>query len=376
MPKAYPFISYHSRTMMLALAFIVFFPIVKICHTITLTAHILFSMISSMFFVKTQHQDFIVTEHLAIPTSPSQSKQMSYFCVRITKLIMNTKDFVAHLAKILWVSVHLIWFAWLKDKHARCHQYFSFWPAILGKTKWYKALLTILSEHNLFWKNPCWIEQSLSPKTPITNEFSVLLHSDQHYTTQQCDKWKKKLTDHGFPNIYGDQRFGWTGHNHLHGKKILDNLPKKLSFDDRFKIQARASSIANALITKRWNNGDIIHLAGDDTPLTIPVPWADLRLADPTTPAGKRERSTLTSLGFDPEAKILGDYGGLWGRRRNVIAYPDIQAFHPKARWYLLRCILPKWSYLTALVSYLNTLISPSSSPISKTIPPLSWKKT
>ncbi|MCS6983390.1 MAG: tRNA pseudouridine(13) synthase TruD [Candidatus Absconditabacterales bacterium] len=311
-----------------------------------------------MFFVKTQHQDFIVTEHLAIPTTNSQSSSMNYFCVRITKPIMNTKDFVTYLAKILGVSAYLIGFAGLKDKHARCHQYFSFGPTILAKTRGYKALLALLSEYNLFWKHPCWIAQSLSPKTPITNEFSVLLQSDQHYTAHQCNERKKILTDKGFPNVYGDQRFGWTGHNHLHGKKLLDKLPKKLSFDDRFKIQARVSSIANALITKRWNQGRIIHLAGDDTPLTVPVPGADLRLADPATPAGKRERMHLKALGIDPDTPIRNDDIGLWGRRREVVAYPQIQAFYPKARGYLLRCILPKGSYLTSLVSHLNTLVA------------------
>jgi tRNA pseudouridine13 synthase len=106
----------------------------------------------------------------------------------------------------------------------------------------------------------------------ITNTFSIRLRA-----TKKLSQTEKLKADHiisqlfheGFPNVFGNQRFGIESRNPKMGKEILEGkLRIQDKFEAKFKLQAYASRLFNEYVSWRTKkepallDGDILQIDG------------------------------------------------------------------------------------------------------------------
>jgi len=153
--------------------------------------------------IKTQANDFIVEEQL-----PFQADGLGeHVFIQIQKQGENT-DYVARaLARIAQVRQRDIGIAGLKDRHALTTQWFSVW--LPGKvdpdwseieTEAIKVLQSI--RHS----------RKLKRGVLVGNQFHLLIR-DFSGDQVKCEHQLEQIKTQGFPNYFGEQRFGVQGQN-------------------------------------------------------------------------------------------------------------------------------------------------------------------
>jgi len=194
--------------------------------------------------IKTQADDFIVEEQLPFTADGFGE----HVFVQIQKQGENTDYIARALARIAHVRQRDIGFAGLKDRHGLTTQWFSVW--LPGKadpdwseieTDYIKVLQS--TRHS----------RKLKRGVLIGNQFHLLIRNfsgDQ----QQCKHQLEQLKNQGFPNYFGEQRFGKQGQN-INTALALFSGTRKIKRQQRgIYLSAARAYLFNHILSHRVKN--------------------------------------------------------------------------------------------------------------------------
>jgi len=149
--------------------------------------------------IKSRPLDFVVEELLDLPEF---SDKGNYFIYKLEKTGLSTLEVVNHLVRRFRIHDKKINFAGMKDKHALTSQYLS----IMGKE------LKEVSEDN-FTLIP--LGRSMRPVGPDLlkgNRFIITIRSLEKECIPGLINSLHEVSKYGFPNYFGEQRFGSIRH--------------------------------------------------------------------------------------------------------------------------------------------------------------------
>ena len=139
-------------------------------------------------------------------TAKGVSEAGKYTLYLMKKRNMTTHDAIKKVASELNITADSIGYAGLKDKHAITTQYITLQKDI----QWLKD-----GELELFRVGKT--DRKISIGDLLGNYFVITLHD----WNKDVDDAVKKIEKNGFPNYFGEQRFGAHGDNHIVGKLIV-----------------------------------------------------------------------------------------------------------------------------------------------------------
>lgn len=187
-----------------------------------------------------QHcEDFIVEEHLDFELTG----EGEHVCLWVKKVGENTDYLARQLAKFAGIAAKNVSYAGLKDRQAETYQWFSLY--IPGKvtpdfTEFESEGVTILKviRHNKKLRTGCL----------AGNRFKIVLRdvSDKNKLQTTLDKVQQ-----GVPNYFGNQRFGFDGHNVNAALQLFNGRKIKDRFKRGMYISAARSYLFNHVISQR-----------------------------------------------------------------------------------------------------------------------------
>ena len=204
--------------------------------------------------------DFLVEENLGF--KPSASGEHLFLFVE--KKHLSTDQLVLELARALKISKRQVAYSGLKDKLAVTRQWLSVPMPIkqqlpeLGGQHWQ---VLQMSRHN----------KKLKRAAHSSNGFVIRL---RHRQCRQADIQKRLecLAKTGFPNYFGEQRFGFKGDNIDKAQQLFDGRLKCKAFQRSLYYSAARSFLFNHYLSARvvdgnWNKaiaGDNFNLDGSN----------------------------------------------------------------------------------------------------------------
>lgn len=209
--------------------------------------------------IKTQPEDFIVEEIL--PFTPDGSGEHVF--LHIEKRGENTDFLARRLARHAGVRQQDIGFAGLKDRHGQTSQWFSVWLPGREEPDW-----QALADENLKILQITRHARKLKRGALSGNHFTITLRAcqaDPVIVEQQLIN----IQTQGFPNYFGEQRFGRDGRNLEKALTMFQGSRVKREQRSIYLSAAR-SYLFNLVLAERvtkqsWNcglNGEILQLAG------------------------------------------------------------------------------------------------------------------
>jgi len=313
--------------------------------------------------IKTIHNDFIVEEILPFTAEGSGE----HVFLQIDKCGENTEYVARLLARFAGVRQRDIGFAGLKDRHARTIQWFSIWLPGKQEPDWSQVQtenITILqiTRHT----------RKLKRGVIAANQFKIRIRNWQGDSAKAKNQLQL-IRQQGFPNYFGNQRFGRQGQNVNKALALFQG--RKVKREQRsIYLSAVRSYLFNLILAKRvtlsnWNqllSGDVCQL--DHSHSIFKVESVDqslherIKKGDIHSTAvmyGKGEFETSEEAGAIEKAIIsktpelvngLLKYG-LAAERRALRAMPEQLSwqFEDSNQW-LLCFRLPAGSYATALL--------------------------
>lgn len=187
-----------------------------------------------------QHcEDFKVEENLGFELTG----EGEHVCLWVKKVGENTDYLARQLAKFAGIAAKNVSYAGLKDRQAETYQWFSLY--IPGKitpdfNEFESAGVTILKviRHNKKLRTGCL----------VGNQFSIVLRelSDKASLQETLDK-----VQFGVPNYFGNQRFGFDGHNVNAALQLFNGRKVKDRFKRGMYLSAARSYLFNRVISQR-----------------------------------------------------------------------------------------------------------------------------
>ena len=199
--------------------------------------------------IKSKPADFIVREQL--PFYPEGEGEHVF--LQIKKCGENTEYVARLLARFAGVRQRDIGFAGLKDRHAITTQWFSVWLPGKEDPDWQQMeveTIEILQVQRHARK--------LKRGVLSGNSFEILIREWQG-NKAKLEQQLQQLKQHGFPNYFGEQRFGRQGQNVNKALALFDG--EKVKREQRsIYLSAARSFLFNQLLAKRitlgsWNQG-------------------------------------------------------------------------------------------------------------------------
>ena len=191
-----------------------------------------------------QHcEDFKVEENLDFELSG----EGEHVCLWIKKVGENTDYLARQLAKFAGIAAKNVSYAGLKDRQAETYQWFSLY--IPGKitpdfSTFELAGVTILEviRHNKKLRTGCL----------AGNKFTITLRE-----VSDVNGLKKALAavQQGVPNYFGNQRFGFDGHNVNAALQMFNGRKIKDRFKRGMYLSAARSYLFNRVISARITDG-------------------------------------------------------------------------------------------------------------------------
>ncbi|GHW02479.1 tRNA pseudouridine synthase D [candidate division SR1 bacterium] len=345
-----------------------------------------------LYQFKTKPEDFLVQELL--PQRPSGKGDV--FWVLFEKRNLTTMDVLDYLQRSLNLTRNDFGIAGLKDKIGITQQRITIFQSKLNQSGGQTRFLSILGEK-------VKILHTTRNETPLRiggnagNNFEIRLRSTQKATDDKPNPEIKsfleqniaKIKSKGFPNCFGQQRFGKGFKNFREAREILCNgeaekqsLGQDPTFHLRFMLQAYPSMYFNQYALMRRKKG--LHILQGDICVdkyyadgakivketegipTGPMLGRDLMLPKPGTKARIREDILIKEAGFDEKvAKKCQEYH-LRGVRRPLRVYvPDLEYQRVKSETaqqkikqeekadLILKFSLPTGSYATTLLAFI-----------------------
>ncbi len=353
------------------------------------------------FSFKQKARDFFVSEKLPFELSGKGDALFVYF----EKRNLNTHDVIDHLRTRFKISRKTLGIAWLKDKRAVAKQWISIYDSALEKLWGEELFVNTLAEIvRIIEVNRHEFPIGLS--VPIKNEFHIRLRSNTKLwqrEKEQSIEIVQWLLDDGYPNMFGEQRFGINGKNRKQWQDIMQwkSRIKMVNGEKIFKLQAFSSKIFNDYVKKRakkwfqlldgdlltwleWKEqgygfyqeqtkkvavcdiqsdresfffvpkvtGEMIEPESRNMMLTGPVAWFNTPL--PMDKAGERESKFLERHHLDPDYMHMFKELRVFWLRRPLRVNPMFTNVRYQKEDLLIDFTLPAGSYASILVDKLG----------------------
>ena len=318
--------------------------------------------------IKTEPDDFFVEEQL--PFEPEGSGE--HIFLFIEKVGENTEYIARQLARHAGVRQRDIGYAGLKDRHGRTRQWFSIWLPGKKAPDW----STLESEQLQILQNTRHARK-LKRGVLSGNRFCLKVRNWQG-KRDTAEKLLQKIKTHGFPNYFGEQRFGHQGRNI---EKALDMFQgTRVKPEQRsIYLSAARSYLFNLILAQRiqqqtWNQaipGDVCKL--NQTNSYFLVESIEPTIQDRLAIGDIHISGALWGKGNNPtqaealriEEAVANEYvaiaeglikAGLEQDRRNLGVIPQQLAWTFGDDDLTLNFTLPAGSYATALLRELISL--------------------
>jgi tRNA pseudouridine13 synthase len=163
------------------------------------------------FQFKQQARDFFVSEILPFELDGEGDALFVYF----EKRNITTHDVIDHLRERFKISRKTLGIAGLKDKRAVAKQWISIYNSALDKLGGEAVFIDALEEIVRIIQ----VDRHAFPigmSTPIQNIFHIRLRSERRLGQEekkQALEIVEELLHTGYPNLFGEQRFGINGKN-------------------------------------------------------------------------------------------------------------------------------------------------------------------
>jgi tRNA pseudouridine13 synthase len=318
--------------------------------------------------IKTMPADFIVEEQL--PFQPEGSGEHAF--LQIQKSGENTEYVARLLARFAGVRQRDVSYAGLKDRHAITTQWFSVWLPGKESPDW-----SLIETPEIKVLHATRHTRKLKRGVLSGNQFTIVIREwqgDQASMESQLQLIKAQ----GFPNYFGDQRFGRQGQNVNKAFAIFQGTIKVKRESRGIYLSAARSYVFNQLLSQRvvanqWDQG----ISGEVFIFDQSNSYFKTEQLDPLTlerlkageihptglMAGKGESETsLESLALEeqvmnahqPLVKGLIKFGLTHDRRSLRVFARDLQWDFQQDSELLLSFFLPTGSYATALLRELR----------------------
>ncbi len=197
--------------------------------------------------IKQQPDDFVVEEIPAyLPSGEGE-----HLFLWIEKEGVTSEEMVKHLARSLEISHRDIGVAGMKDKQAITRQFVSIpakHEAELAKVETSAIRILSTKRHR----------NKLKTGHTNGNKFSILIRQPNDNAEETAQKLFKRFDTDGFPNYFGNQRFGYNGETYklgfdlLKGEKTPSSIPyNKRRFLLRLALSAAQSYLFNQMLDFR-----------------------------------------------------------------------------------------------------------------------------
>ncbi len=296
-------------------------------------------------------EDFVVEEIW----QPQFSGDGEHLYLFIEKIGQNTPWVAKQLSKSFGVSEKTVGYSGLKDRQAVTRQWFSLpVPAQRAKKDPVIEGVRILQKARHSGK--------LRRGSHLGNSFQIRLR-DLDADRVQLISRLGAVSEQGFPNYFGPQRFGHNGNN-LRAGRQLAKARKLVGHPKRgFYLSAMRSSLFNQVLAAQMRAGNWSEIVDFYVPATGPM-WG-------------RGRPLSAEMGVDIENQVVADnaelcdlleHGGLSQERRLLRQCPENFSWsfiereaegglerevEGKQQDLLLRFSLPPGSYATVLIDEL-----------------------
>ncbi|WP_299807853.1 tRNA pseudouridine(13) synthase TruD [uncultured Shewanella sp.] len=323
--------------------------------------HYLYGQPTSTADLRTHNSDFQVQEIL--PFAPTGEGE--HHLLHIRKEGLNTVEVAKKLSSFAHVHPKEVTYAGQKDKHAITEQWFG--VRIPGKeTPNWEQLnseqITVLSASRH--------SKKLRIGALAGNRFTLTLRnvSDMSDVLERIEK----ISLHGVPNYFGEQRFGHDGKNLIFGRQMFTGRKVKDRNKRSMYLSAVRSNLFNTAVSTRLAQhgtatliGDCVMLAGSksyfvaeqwDETLVERLAKKDIQLSAPLwgrglplaqADAAECEAAALESLAIDKDGL---EQAGLNQERRALLLEPQHLQYEVDEDTIILKFALPSGSYATSVL--------------------------
>jgi tRNA pseudouridine13 synthase len=320
--------------------------------------------------LKREPEDFVVEE---LPAYQPCGEGEHLF-LWIEKRDVSAEDLVAHLARSLNMRREDVGVAGLKDRRAVTRQFVSV-PATcethLGAVETRGICVLQATRHR----------NKLRAGHLKGNQFGVLVRDVVSDGLGIAESVARVIRERGFPNYYGEQRFGVGGATARLGLDLLtgrkrprDIEQRRRKFLLRLSLSATQSAVFNTVLSERVSDallgtvlaGDVMQVTASggcfvvedlpreqqrhdqrETVLTGPVFGPKMKV--PTGQPARREQRVLDQFGITPQRVALFPRLLTGARRPLVIRVDDLQ-ITPTPGGLRFRFTLPSGAYATTLL--------------------------
>lgn len=334
--------------------------------------------------LKVMPEDFVVEEILAY----EPSGQGEHLFLWIEKRDLPHDLMLKQLSKALDVSPNDIGTAGIKDRRAVTRQYVSVPAKCAERVDQIHAddLRVIRSERH---------GNKLRTGHTRGNRFVIVVRNVDMEAMVRAEAIAAVIRKNGFPNYYGEQRFGIDGQtltlglDLLAGRKSPRDIPfSKRKFLLRLALSAVQSDLFNRALIKRMQdgllstvlNGDVMEVVEsggkfvaedisseqarfDRGEIAITGPMFGVKMLSPQSIAGEREAELLKESGL--RIYDFANYANLLSgaRRPYQVRCNDIQLV-PVEQGVQFEFVLPSGTYATVLLrEFLKNEVDPRSEP-------------
>lgn len=212
---------------------------------------------------KHRARDFIVCEEL--PFEPAGDGEHVY--LRISKRGLHTREVQARLARLAGVPRHHVGYAGLKDRQALTRQWFSVYLPGGAEPDW-----ACLGDDSLEIQQHTRHRRKLRVGAHCANRFSLVLR-DLSGDRSRVEQGLADIVAGGFPNYFGEQRFGHGGAATLDLSRLGRLRKGRLSPRQAMALSAARARVFNRLLARReaeasWNRvlpGELVNLDGSNS---------------------------------------------------------------------------------------------------------------
>ncbi|MFK7734083.1 MAG: tRNA pseudouridine(13) synthase TruD [Pseudomonadales bacterium] len=216
--------------------------------------------------LKVECEDFVVHEELGFELDG----EGEHVCLHIEKRDLNTADVAKTLQKFAGINPTGIGYCGLKDRRAITRQWFSVHCGVHQMPDW-----TQLESEQLRVIECKRHRKKLRVGAHRANYFSINIR-ELSCDPVELEERLRKIQSNGFPNYFGEQRFGYNGSNINAAHAMFERLQRRRSRKfkargkDSFLLSASRALLFNKVLSERiqgayWNQaleGDVLQLDG------------------------------------------------------------------------------------------------------------------
>jgi tRNA pseudouridine13 synthase len=320
--------------------------------------------------LKREPEDFVVEE---IPAYEPCGEGEHLF-LWVEKRDVAAEDLVAHLARSLGIRREEIGVAGLKDRRAVTRQLVSVPAACeprLGTVETGGIRVLQATRHR----------NKLRAGHLKGNRFDLLVRDVASDTLGIAEAVAGVIRERGFPNFYGEQRFGvggataQLGLDLLAGRKRPRHIePRRRKFLLRLSLSAAQSAVLNTVLSERLSDGllgtvlagDVMQVAAsggcfvaqdvpreqqryDNREVVLTGPLFGPKMKSPSGAPAEREQRVLDRFGITPQR--MAEFPQLLtGARRPLVIRVDDLQITPDPAGLRFRFTLPSGAYATTLL--------------------------